>query len=131
MNEATAARVEKALQTLAIEGIYFNAEYELDDFWSVREDAGPEAKNWDCYLKRIELGNENYRLIPLNESVSIVYVGQKTPKLNTVIEYYLIELAEGESFAISHHVDCGVDDGFVIGSLDMLPYFLVAKLAEQ
>lgn len=131
MNEATKERVEKALQTLAIKGVYFNAEYELDDFWSVREDVGAEAKNWDCYLRRIELGHENYRLIPMNESVSLIYLGQTTSKLNKTVDYYFIEWQEGDSFAISHHIDQSVDDGFVIGPLDMFPDFLVARLVEQ
>ena len=79
---------------------------------------------------KIELGNENYRLIPIDESVSIVYLGQRSPKVNKTIDYYIIELVEGESFSISHHVDLGVDDGFIIGSLGLVPDFLIAKLAE-
>ena len=129
MNPATAARVEQALKKLSIEGIYFNAEYELDDFWSIQEDAGPDAKNWDCYLERIELGNDNFRLIP-KEGVSLIYVGQRSPKPSKTIDYYIVELEEGESFSIPHHVDLVVDDGFIIGSLDIVPDYLIAKLAE-
>lgn len=130
MNPATAARVEQALKTLSVEGIYFNAEYEFDDFWSVQEDAVLEAKNWESYLRRIELGGPNYRLIP-RENVSLIYLGQRIPKIHKTIGYYIVELLKGESFSISHHVDLGVDDGFIIGNLDIVPDYLIAKLAEE
>ena len=66
----------------------------------------------------------------MHETVSIVYLGQRTPKPNKTIDYYIVELTEGDSFSISHHVDLSVDDGFIIGNLDLIPDYLVAKLAE-
>ena len=129
MNPATAKRVEQALERLAIEGIYFNAEYETNDFWSVQE-GSPEAQNWSCYLDKLELGNKNYRLIP-KEGVSLVYLGQRTPNFEKTIHYYIVEIPEGLSFSISHHVDLGIDDGFIIGKLDLIPDYLVAKLVEK
>lgn len=130
MNKDLQTRIEQAIEWSKVTGIDVH-DGSYGHTLSVAKFAKSlAAKNPGHALRRIQIGPDRYRYIPL-DGVRLSKVGQDADDCGGHVDWYSVERPDGQSFAIAHIFTFGTDDGAKSCDLSGIPEFLLVPKKQK
>lgn len=130
LNKELRHYIQKAKQEIESSGIIFHVptyEYELDIH--VEENSSVMARDWNKYLKIIDVDQECKKLIA-RENTQMQYIGFVKGKFNDLYQHWYLVLNGDAAFAISHICEASFAEIPHACSMDSVPASLLLALKE-